>query len=241
MTEIITLRSPFFALDSAAIPELMGRVCRAPIPHNANPANAVGIIPIVGLLGDSPWADTTYRSIQRGIDAALDSPSVREIILYVKSPGGEVCGLPECGEVIYEASRRKPVHAMIDGLGASAGYWLAGEANTISITSSGQVGSVGCVDLHVDLSEALKQAGVQITTIANPPDKVARYPYAPLGDEARADMEAGVRYWHGEFLRHIKRGRGARLQDPLAGNGRLLRADEAKRLGLVDFVNGGAL
>jgi len=240
MNHVLTFASPFFALHTSAIPELMGKATRARIEQNANPAGTVGVIPIVGLLGSSEWADTTYKSIERGIDAAVAAPLVREIVLRVNSPGGEVAGLPECSDVIFEASRRKPVTAIIEGLGASAAFWLSSQASVIRTTPSSEIGSVGVVDLHVNLSEALKQAGIEVTTIANPPDKVARYPYAPLGDEARAEIEEGVRYWHGEFLRHIKRGRGARLQDPLAGQGHLLRADQARRIGLVDFVSGGA-
>ncbi|HEY3624859.1 MAG TPA: S49 family peptidase, partial [Terracidiphilus sp.] len=67
-------------------------------------------------------------------------------------------GLPETADVIHAANRVKPVRAFVTGIAASAAYWLASQASSITLTPSGEVGSVGVLDLHADISKALENA-----------------------------------------------------------------------------------
>ena len=52
-------------------------------------------------------------------------------------------GLPETADVIHAANRVKPVRAFVTGIAASAAYWLASQASTITLTPSGEVGICG--------------------------------------------------------------------------------------------------
>jgi capsid assembly protease len=121
-------------------------------------------------------------------------------------------------------------------------HWLASQASTVTLTPSGEVGSVGVLDLHADITKALDNAGVKITAVTAGEHKVERAPFTPLSDDAKAHMQTSVNQWYGDFLSAIRRGRGARVRsDSNYGNGRMLGWRDALALGMVDFVSGGGL
>jgi signal peptide peptidase SppA len=235
---VSVFRTSFFALLESYAPTLLGGP-EARAPHKAAQTLAAGQVGIFGVLGGpSDWfADSDYSAIRASVRRALADPSVRTIDLIVDSPGGSVLGLPETADVIFQANKVKPVNARIVGIAASAAYWLAAQASTITLTPSGEVGSVGVLDLHADISGALEKEGVKLTAIVAGPHKIERAPFAPLSDDAQAHMQTGVNAWYSDFLGAIRRGRGARVSH--AGNyggGRMLSAREALSTGLVDFV-----
>jgi signal peptide peptidase SppA len=233
-----TFRSPYFALLEAYAPQLLaGPEAR---PQKAALTLAAGQVGILGVLGHSgDWfADTDYSQIRASVKRALADPSVKTVDLVIDSPGGSVLGLPETADVIHAANRVKPVRAFVTGIAASAAYWLASQASSITLTPSGEVGSVGVLDLHADISNALEMQGVKLTAVTAGEHKTERAPFTPLSDDAKAHMQEGVNAWYGDFLSTIRRGRGARVSaSSNYGGGRMLSAREALAAGMVDFVS----
>ncbi len=217
----------------AAGPE--ARVTQPKTPH----ALAAGQVGVLGVLGQNDWyADSDYGEIRQGVKRALADPTVKTVDLIIDSPGGSVLGLPETADCIFQANRVKPVRAHIVGVAASAAYWLASQASTIQLTPSGEVGSVGVLDIAVDLTRALDSSGVKVTAVSSTPEKIERAPFVPLSDDARANMKRGVDMWYADFLSAIRRGRGARVNPSSTfGGGRMLNAREAVAEGMVDFVS----
>lgn len=234
----LTFRSPFFALLESYVPTLLaGRDAQA--PQARKPALAAGQVGILGVLGQNDaWADSDYADIRANLRRALADSSVRTIDLVIDSPGGSVLGLPETADAIHAANKVKPVRAFVSGIAASAAYWLASQASSITLTPSGEVGSVGVLDLHADISEALDDAGIRLTAVTAGEHKVERAPFTPLSDSAKEYMQAGVNAWYADFLSAIRRGRGARVS-PTGnfGGGRMLSSREALTAGMVDFVS----
>jgi signal peptide peptidase SppA len=236
----ITFRSPFFALLETYAPTLLaGPEARVSAPK---PKLAAGQVGILGTLGQSDWyVDTDYADIRASVKRALSDPSVRTIDLVIDSPGGAVLGLPECADAIHAANKIKPVRAHVVGIAASAAYWLASQASTIRLTPSGEVGSIGVLDIHADISKALENSGVRLTAVTAGEHKTERAPFVPLSDGAKAHMQTEVDRWYADFLSAIRRGRGARVSaNSTFGNGRMLSSRDALGAGMVDFL-GGAL
>ena len=234
-----TFRSPYFAVLESYAPQLLAAPeSRAPQPKAAQTL-AAGQVGIFGVLGQNDWfADSDYAAIRANVKRALADPSIRTIDLVIDSPGGSVLGLPETADAIHAANKIKPVRAFVSGIAASAAYWLASQASTITLTPSGEVGSVGVLDLHADISKALDNAGVKLTAVTAGEHKVERAPFTPLSDEAKTHMQAGVNEWYGNFLSAVRRGRGARVS-PTGnyGGGRMLSSRDALAAGMVDFVS----
>jgi signal peptide peptidase SppA len=236
------IKSPYFAIMEHYVPQLLaGPEARTPQP-STRPILA-GAVGIFGVLGQGEWfSETDYGTIRAQVKRALADPSVKTVDLLVDSPGGSVLGLPETADVIHRANKIKPVRAFVTGIAASAAYWLASQASTITLTPSGEVGSVGVLDLHADISKALDNQGVKITAVTAGEHKVERAPFTPLSDGAKAHMQEGVNAWYGDFLSAIRRGRGVRAHaGSTFGGGRMLRAPDALVSGMVDFVSGGVL
>ena len=111
---------------------------------------------------------------------------------------------------IREARARKPILASVNSQAASAAYWLASQATSVSITPGGAVGSIGIFMLHADMSRALDQAAVTMTLIAAGEGKTYGNPYEPLADGARAQMTARVNQIYDQFVGDVARGRNSR-------------------------------
>ncbi|MGC2476647.1 MAG: S49 family peptidase [Candidatus Sulfotelmatobacter sp.] len=233
-----TFRNSFFALLESFTPQLLAGP-EARTSAQKQPKLAAGQVGVFGVLGQNDWfTDTDYADVRANIRRALADPSVRTIDLVIDSPGGSVLGLPETADAIHAANRIKPVRSFVSGIAASAAYWLASQASTITLTPSGEVGSVGVLDLHADISKALENAGVKVTAVTAGEHKTERAPFTPLTDSAKEYMQAGVNQWHGDFLAAIRRGRGVRVApNSNYGGGRMLSSREALSAGMVDFVS----
>jgi signal peptide peptidase SppA len=203
----------------------------------------VGIIgPLVrsgGMLSDF-FGLSSYSGIRSQLNQALNERTISRILLYVDSPGGAADGCEELAGDIAAAARVKPILSFVDGLAASAGYWLASQAPQITLTPSGQVGSIGVFCMHNDLSRALQIEGVAPSFIVSKasPYKVETNPFEPLGAEARAYRQTGVDQTADKFISAVARGRNvstAKVRSDF-GRGRTMTAEAARVAGMIDRI-----
>lgn len=195
------------------------------------------IIPRGDALVGSSGAMSTTR-IAANLRAALADPAVGAIVLDIASPGGAVQGVEELAAEIYAARDVKPIVAVANHLAASAAYWLAVAANELYVAPSGEVGSIGVFAAHQDVSRALEQAGVTVNLISAGKFKTEGSPYQPLGEEARAAIQARVDDYYAAFVKGVAHGRGVSAADVRGGfgEGRVVGAAEAVRLGMADKI-----
>lgn len=189
------------------------------------------------MLSEMSGATSTERFAARFREALAD-PAVRAVVLDVDSPGGGVYGVEELATEIRQARGRKPIAAIANSLAASAGYWIASAAEELSVTPSGEVGSIGVYAAHEDLSGLLEQEGVKLTLISAGKFKTEGNPWEPLSDEAREFIQGRVDDYHRAFVRDVAKGRGVSVETVRAdfGQGRVVGAKAAKDAGMVDFV-----
>lgn len=181
-----------------------------------------------------PSAEGIARAVQR---AVADS-AVSAIVLDIDSPGGAIFGLPEAAEAVFAARSAKRVIAVANHVAASAAYWLASQANELVVTPAGTVGSVGVLNAHADFSRALDRAGLKVTYVTAGEFKAERAGEFPLNAEARAEMQREVDRYYGMFVNAVARGRGksaAHVRERF-GEGRMLLAQDAVRVGAADRV-----
>lgn len=173
--------------------------------------NGVAVIPIYGTLVHRSYGlsalsgMTSYSSIRAQLNSALNSPDVESIMLDIDSPGGEVAGVFDLVDDIYAARSVKPIYAMSNENGYSAAYAIASAAHRIYLSRTAGVGSIGVIMLHVDKSEANKQAGIVYTPIYAGAHKIDGSPNAPLSDAARANAQAKVNQTYKLFVSTVAR------------------------------------
>jgi capsid assembly protease len=212
-------------------------------PPASQQRGAVAVLPLSGpmLYRGGLLAEllglTTTETWGRVFQRLVDDPNVGSIVLDVDSPGGEVFGLEELAARVAAGARRKPVVAVANPWAASAAYWVASQASELVVTPSGEVGSIGVVAAHDDLSERARQLGVRRTYVTAGRRKAEGNAFEPLSEEARAHLQASVDRYYDAFTAAVARGRGvpvARVRSEAWGEGRMLGAEHAVRVGMAD-------
>ncbi|HUW33934.1 MAG TPA: S49 family peptidase, partial [Planctomycetota bacterium] len=131
----------------------------------------VGIIPINDVLvhrtyAVSNWSGgTSTEQVGRTFDAMMADPAVGAIVLDIDSPGGMYEGTRELADKIAAASKlnTKRIVALANGYAASGAYWLGVSAQQFFSIPSGEVGSIGVIQMHVDQSGLDEKVGVKRT------------------------------------------------------------------------------
>jgi signal peptide peptidase SppA len=240
IVELLAIRASGARLSAEQIQDRAGPR-RDPSP---TVQGAVRVLPLVGTLFPraSEMAESSgVMSLSRWraeLNRAAADPSISAIVLDVDSPGGAVFGTPEAADAVHAARGRKPVVAVANGMAASAAYWIASQADELVIAPGGQVGSIGVIRAHEDLSAALEKEGVKITLIAAGKYKTEGHPFGPLSAESLAHFQSVVDEYYRSFTAAVGRGRGVSASVVKAGfgEGRMVMARQAVTLGMADRI-----
>lgn len=209
-------------------------------------ANGVAVVPIDGVIArrmnlmSKISGGASSEIIGRDVRTALEDPAVHAIVLRISSPGGAVDGTQELAAIIENAAGIKPVVAFAEGLMASAAYWIGAAADQVYVSSeTTQVGSIGVVATHVDVSQYEQNLGVKTTEIAAGKYKRIASQYAPLSDEGRAAIQEQVDQLYTIFVNDVARLRDVDADRVLAdmADGRVFLGREAVRRGLADGMS----
>lgn len=200
------------------------------------PAGSVAVIPIRSeiLKYDQPCGPRGTQSLLSDVKTAEQDPNIMSMVLVVDSPGGQVTGTDLLAEAI--SSSTKPVIAFIDGLAASAAYWIiAGADKIIASSDLDRIGSIGTMLMVEDLRPALEQSGVKFHEV-----------YASLSTDKNAEFnevlegkyenyrENVLDVINQKFLASIRSNRPQ--VDEYALTGKIFFASDAIKMGLVDEI-----
>jgi signal peptide peptidase SppA len=217
----------------------------APVEGTGGTLRIVGDVGVINIDGPlvrhaSMFSDisgaTSYDAIWRGLEAALSSRSVNSILLRFNSPGGEADGVSELAKGIAAAREHKPVYAYVDGMCASAAYWLASQAEHIVAEETSEIGSIGVRCGLVDYSAADAAAGVrEIEVISSQsPGKRSK----PVDDEVVGRLQMRIDDLAELFIAAVANGRGVDAETVLSdfGKGDVMIASKALDAGLIDEI-----
>lgn len=165
---------------------------------------------------------TSYEGLAHQLDMAKADGDVERVILDIDSPGGEAVGAFEVADKVAALAAVKPVHAVVNGMAASAAYAIAAQSTRIITTPSGISGSIGVVMMHADYSENLAKKGIRPTLIFAGARKVDGNPFEPLSEAVKADLRAEIDTFYGLFVASVARGRNGRMTE------KAVRGTEAK-------------
>lgn len=208
--------------------------------------DGVAILPINGVISkrmnlmSQISGGTSSELIGRDLKAAIADPAIKAIILQIDSPGGTVDGTETLANIVRDAKAVKPVVAFADGTMASAAYWIGSAADSIFMADNvTQVGSIGVVATHKDISAAEAQSGIKTTEIAAGQYKRIASQYAPLSESGRQSIQDQVDYLYSVFVQTVADNRGVSTDTVLQNmaDGRVFIGQQAIDAGLVDGVS----
>jgi len=203
--------------------------------------NGIAVIPVMG--GMIRRAGPIARmfgiagtdGLRLAIESALADEDVNSIVLRVDSPGGSVSGLDQLGDVINAAD--KPVIAQVEGMAASAAYYVASQADRIMAGRTDLVGSIGTRIMLYDFSAAFEEAGIKPIPIDTGEYKSAGAMGTEITENQQEDFRRLVDFYFKDFIQVVARGRGiteSAVQE--VADGRLYTPEEAIESGLIDGV-----
>lgn len=179
---------------------------------------------------------TGYAGIRTNFTAALSDPQVKGIMFDIQSPGGEVSGLFDLCDFIYENRNTKPLAANLTEYAYSAAYAIASCCPLVTCPRTGGAGSIGAIWLHADLSKMIKSSGIKISMVQFGERKTDGRPEIPLSPEARARVQGEIDLMGNMFVDLVARNRGMERQKVVDTQAGSFMGQEAVNIGLVDHV-----
>lgn len=180
-----------------------------------------------------------YDGIESRFNESLEDENASAVILRINSPGGAV---PGCFDTVRRMraaalASGKPVAALIDESATSAAFAIACVATAgIFAPVLGRTASIGAMMLHADESGAFAAAGIKLTVIRAPEDKAEGIDVEPLSPETRARFQASISRATDLFVAWVSETRGISAAKILDTRGRVLLAEDALKLGLIDKI-----
>ncbi|WP_341812883.1 S49 family peptidase [Wolbachia endosymbiont (group A) of Cephus spinipes] len=179
---------------------------------------------------------TSYENIHEEIESALEDKSIETILLDIDSPGGEVNGVFDLADFIYESRAKKRIIAIANDDAYSAAYAIASSAEKIFLTRTSGIGSIGVIASHIDQSGFDEKQGIKYTTIFAGSRKNDLNPHEPMTSESLESLQKEVGRLYEMFLQLIARNRGLSIEKIRSTEAGLYFGENAVEIGLADGV-----
>jgi signal peptide peptidase SppA len=183
-------------------------------------------------LNDVALAPLIERAFTRGKPAA--------VALVINSPGGSAVQSSLIAARIRRLANEKDVtvHAFVEDVAASGGYWLACAADHIWVDRSSIVGSIGVIFASFGFPELLARQGIERRVVTAGRSKSFADPFLPQKAEDIERLKALQGPIHQAFIDHVSARRKGRLKaDADLFNADIWVGQGAVEMGLVDGVD----
>jgi protease-4 len=172
------------------------------------------------------------------LNAAFKDKHTQGVVLRINSPGGSPV---QSGYINDEIRRLRakypeiPLHAVVQDLCASGGYYVAVAADRIYVDKASLVGSIGVIMGGFGFTGAMEKLGVDRRAYAAGENKDFLDPFAPENPVHREHAKKMLEEIHQQFIKTVRDGRGTRLKEsPEIYSGLVWTGQRALELGLAD-------
>jgi signal peptide peptidase SppA len=194
-----------------------------------------GVIGAGPRLGASALTDSGLAPL---IEAAFRRGRPKAIALAINSPGGSPAQSSLIAARIRRLAEEKsvPVHAFVEDVAASGGYWLATAADRIHVDANSIVGSIGVISASFGFHELLARNGVERRVHTAGEDKSLLDPFRPERAEDVERLKRLQSVIHENFIEQVKSRRGERLRGERLFTGEFWLGQAAIEVGLADEI-----
>ena len=204
---------------------------------NSNNKN-IAVIPIQGVLTKyGELCSYGMQDYQAMIARANSATHIDALLLKMDSPGGTTDGTQELATTVRDSA--KPVGVFVDGLLASAAYWVASQAQGSIIANkfnSNTIGSIGTYGLYQNISEKLSKEGIQMKIIRakQSTQKIAVNPLEQLTPALEGELVDNATAVNQVFIDYVKAARPN--VDAGVFTAGVYDSQKAKQAGLIDGI-----
>ncbi|MBW7899863.1 MAG: S49 family peptidase [Rhodocyclaceae bacterium] len=182
--------------------------------------------------------EASADSIVASLQSAFEDKRTVGVVLRINSPGGS----PVQSGIIYDEIRRLrakhpeiPLHAVVEDLCASGGYYVAAAADNIYVNKASIVGSIGVLMNGFGFTGSMDKLGVERRLLTAGENKGFLDPFSPQDAKQKEHAQRLLDDIHGQFVAVVREGRGKRLKDaPELFSGLMWTGAQSIQLGLAD-------
>ena len=202
--------------------------------------NGVAVYKISGpLLTESSFFSrwfgyTSYQDIRANAIALASDSEVKDVLLFISSPGGSSFGVTDGADALRKLNGIKPVFTYTNQMIASGAYWLGSQARKIFLSPEAEAGSIGVILSHVSYQKANEEAGVKVTRIRSSELKAIGSSDFDLTDKEISHLQAQIDQIDGLFKDAVQSARPSIKASAM--NGATYIGAEAVRVGLADAI-----
>jgi protease-4 len=176
----------------------------------------------------------------KGLNRAFKDANTAGVVVRINSPGGSPV---QAGQVNDEIRRLRakypsiPLHAVVEDVCASGGYYIAVAADKIYVDKASIVGSIGVIAGGFGFVGAIEKLGIERRVYKSGDNKDFLDAFQPERAEERARMQALLKEVHEQFVKVVRDGRGKRLNEtPEMFQGFFWTGEKSIELGLADAI-----
>jgi serine protease SohB len=202
-------------------------------------APRVNLVRLHGMIATSGRARLSDATTAPLLERAFRQGRPQAVALSINSPGGS----PVQSSLIAARIRRLAeetgvkVHAFVEDVAASGGYWIAAAADEILADRVSVLGSIGVVAGGFGAPEAIARLGLERRIYTAGQNKSQLDPFRPENPEDVARLQRLLDQMHVAFIDHVRDRRGAKLADDAElFTGQFWLGEEAVALGLADGI-----
>jgi signal peptide peptidase SppA len=157
--------------------------------------DGIAMIPVDGTLtkswGLDPYSGFTgYDGIKTKLVSAFEDDAVDGVFMDIDSPGGAVSGCFDLVDLMYalRESNTKPIACIANEQACSAAYAIfsAGTPGLRWAPRTGEVGSIGVLQMYTNVEKAMQKQGVDVTIFRAGARKAEGNPYETMSEDAVA-------------------------------------------------------
>lgn len=199
----------------------------------------VAVVRLQGVIASGGRGALNHATIGPLLERAFRKGKPKAVALIVNSPGGSPVQSALIGGHIRRLSEdlNVPVHAFVEDVAASGGYWLACAADDITLDPSSIVGSIGVISASFGFHELMERQGIERRVYTAGKDKSMLDPFRPERAEDVERLKDLQRQIHDSFIAHVKDRRGQKLPvDQDLFTGEIWVGQRAIDVGLADSL-----
>lgn len=182
------------------------------IPFVSRPPR-VAVLRLQGAIGAGPRGGLSDAGLAPLLERLFRKGRPAAVALAINSPGGS----PVQSSLIAARIRRLateqaiPVHAFVEDVAASGGYWLATAADDIWADASSVLGSIGVISAGFGFQDLIGRYGIERRVHTAGESKSFLDPFRPEKPEDVARLTAILDPIHEAFKAQVASRRGAKL------------------------------
>lgn len=207
----------------------------------------VGNVALVGIEGNTIARSSffsqifgipSYEDIKARFVQAHDDPEVKSVLMAIDTQGGTSEGIFSLSRFIYDFNKKvMPVVSYDLSSQNSAGLVYGSAAGQMVADYEAEIGSIGAIFVHREITEALKMDGIKATVFRSAPYKALGTPYEKLTDLAKKEIETHLMMSHNKFVETLSHNTGVEESKVHTwATGKVFQAKEALNMGLLDSI-----